>query len=175
MARRSGWLVVWLAVVTVGWGALGHGDERVHEPEGGFSYQKPAGWELQEAPGLRYRIPFRPSEGYAPNLKLMDEDFEGTLEEYVKNKKATLATLFPGLHQAESTAFETQAGLRGERFSVEVQARDRHLKQMFYLLAGPADRKFMMTCSSLADDADASIPTCDATVQTFVLEDQVIE
>ena len=70
---------------------------RQREPAGGFSYVPPEGWTVKDFPGLKYKILHTtPVDQFAPNLNVMDENWQGTLEEYGKQNLASMKKLFPG-------------------------------------------------------------------------------
>src|SRR6266446_6964448 len=65
--------------------------ERHVEAEGGFSFIPPAGWEIRSLPGLKYKVLVGPTTvGFTANLNVKDEQYPGSLEDYVKASTESL-------------------------------------------------------------------------------------
>lgn len=146
-------------------------DPRRHlEAAGKFSYVPPEGWQMGELAGLKYQVAVGPvSDGFTPNLNIVDEAFEGTLAEYVQASLNTLRETLTDLNVIEESSLTTDDGAEALKVIVENNQNDRDLRQTLYFFDGPA-QKYVMTCTRLADAQAEVDALCDRAAQTFLLE-----
>lgn len=146
--------------------------ERLTEEEGGFSFVPPEGWEIIEIPGFKYRAAAGPSsDGFAPNINVVDEQFGRSLEEYAEANITVAEQVFEGFRLLSEEDFETDDGESAVRIAAEnVQQGDR-LRQTYYLFAA-GGTKFLATCSRLADGQEEVDAACDESMKTFQAESQ---
>ena len=73
--------------------------ERYYEPEGGFSYIIPDGWEIFEIPGLKYLglTESNPKGLFPSNVVFADERYDGSLEDYVDLTLINVKQVYPNL------------------------------------------------------------------------------
>ena len=144
--------------------------DRYYEAVGGFSYIPPAGWELIDASGAEYKIAVGPEQGdFRPNLVVVDEPFDGSLDEYVSTSIANMGDFFEGSQLISQDEFAPQDGPAGVRFVVENAQGGRLLRHSFYCFDAGA-RKFVLTGTQLAGASVSLEPTFDAAARTFRLE-----
>ena len=143
---------------------------RHYEKEGGFSYVPPEGWKMSEYPGLKYRIHLGAFEdNFAPNINVVDEEYDGSLESYVDANIETMRNFIEGFKLVEREPFVTNEGARSIKLTVEGEHYQRLLTQYFYLFDG-GEKKYIVTCSALADNAGNFEPLFDKCVKTFRIE-----
>jgi hypothetical protein len=146
-------------------------DSRRHaESEGGFSFIAPAGWGIQDFPGLKYKIAVGPAVmGFAPNINVVDEPFTGSLDSYVEESLATLRRVFTKFRLLKQDGFTTTDGLQGARMVVEDEQGGRMLRHSFYIFS-QGETKLVVTCTAPAESGDELAPTFEAIMKTFRFE-----
>jgi hypothetical protein len=144
------------------------GDARPHaETPVAFSFDPPAGWVFRPFPGLKHQVAVGPAaSGFAPNINVVEEPFGGTLDAYVNGNLASMQRLFKEFHLLQRDDFRTAEGLEGARLIAENTQNGKRLRQTFYLF-GKGDRKFVVTCSALAEGGDELDPVFEASMKTF--------
>jgi hypothetical protein len=107
---------------------------RHYEPEGGFSYIPPEGWEIAEpSAATAYKIARSQSgDTFAANLTLIDEAFTGSLEEYVSLSMDNMVHFFEGLQELGRETFPLEGGDAGIRVATENVQSGLALHQIFY-------------------------------------------
>lgn len=142
---------------------------RLHERAGGFSYDPPSGWQIMSFPGQKFRISHGPREnGFAANINVVEEDFEGTLADYTELNLANIKQLFAGLTVLDRMELETDDGQPMLAIVTENQQQDRTLRQSFFFV-GRGGKKFVLTCSALADGGENLDATFVKAMKTFRL------
>lgn len=146
--------------------------ERHYEPAGSFSYVPPAGWDLVDSAQLAYQVAAGPEQdGFTPNLVVVDEAFDGSLDDYVAASLTSMNQVFQGFRLIHRRPFKSDEGLAGTRLITENAQGGRTLRQAYYFFeSGPT--KFVLTCTQLAEAGDSLDTTCDASAQTFRLESE---
>jgi hypothetical protein len=144
--------------------------DRLIEKEGGFSYVPPRGWEIVEFPGLKYRI----SRGtivseFAPNINVVDEQYSGTLDSYVDGNIDAMSGVFEDFNLINREPFSTDEGLQSVMLIVENVQMQRNLRQYFYFFEDN-DRKYVVTCTSLASNYEEVDSLFDKSIRSFRLE-----
>lgn len=136
---------------------------------GVFSYVPPSGWKVAEFPGLKFKISHgAPANGFAPNIVVVDEAYNESLDNYAKDNATELKKLYPSLKDLGQSDFKTEDGARVIKLITERDddSAKRRLRQVFYFYDA-GDKKLVATCSGLAEGAPASDLVCDATMKTF--------
>jgi hypothetical protein len=172
MRNFLGVLIV-VCVVSLALGGCGKKDagpaRRLHEKEGGFSYDPPEGWKIVEFPGLKYRISHRdPVGGFAANINVVDEVAPLSLEEYVDANVETMGNAFADMKLLGRTALETEDGEPSVKLVTERHSEGALLRQTYYFFDG-GRRKFVVTCTAPASDGASLDPVFDASMKTFRL------
>ncbi len=151
----------------------GAGEEpaRYTEKAGRFSFVPPVDWTLRRFQRLEYRVVIGPvKEGFVANMNVVLEPVEGTLDDYVKANKPVLEKVHKKFKLLEEGELKTKSGLRGVRLIIENEQNDRLLRQSMYLF-GTADRKYIVTCTTLAEDGAKFDKLFEQAMETFRLED----
>jgi hypothetical protein len=146
--------------------------ERYHEPSGGFSYIPPPGWELVEASPLAYKVAVGPeTDGFAANLTIVDEPFDGSLDEYVSSALDGLVQYFEGFQVLSQEEFRPEVGPPGVRIVAENVQSGRVLHQRFYLF-DTGTKKLVVTCTRLAGTDAELDAACEGSVKTLRFESE---
>ena len=144
--------------------------QRHYEPTGRFSYLPPAGWDLVDSGELAYQVAVGPEQAdFSPNLVVLDETFDGSLDDYVAASLTNMGEFFQEFRLIDRRTFRSDDGHLGTRLITENVQGGRTLRQTYYFFErGPT--KFVLTCTQLAGAGDNLDATCDASAQTFRLE-----
>lgn len=120
-----------------------------------------------EFPGVKYRVVFGPrSDGFAPNINVVDEDFLGSLSDYVDANLNIMRTVFARFTILSRERFLTEDGVAGEKVVTENVQQDKELRQTFFFLTS-GSKKFVVTCSSLSKDGKAFDQTFEKSLESF--------
>jgi hypothetical protein len=137
------------------------------ENAGAFSYTPPAGWQMLNMPGSKYRIAMAPlrSSGVAPSINIQEETFNGTLADYAANKAAALRQ-GPGTPTIlKDDEFQTTTGTECRRIVFETIANATKMRQWLFLF-GKGNQKYLVACTAQSEGADALEPTIEAAMAT---------
>lgn len=146
------------------------GDRHV-EKAGGFSFCPPKSWDMKEIPGVKYKIAFGPaSDGFAPNINVVDESFARSLSDYVKGNQETLTKMFKGFKNLGQSEFKTDSGSKGVKLITQSEQQGQKLRQTFFFFDGKGGKKLVATCSALAENGAKLDETFAASMKTFTLE-----
>jgi TPR repeat protein len=149
--------------------------------DGIFSYVPPKGWAVIKAPGmdLKYKVAVgQPVRGFSPNIAVVPEESEKSLDEYATLSLVTLKASLDGFTLLEKMDFQTSEGVRGiklvtESDSTEGNSKSR-LRQVYYLFkSGPVI--FAAVCSRLAGDDKALDQAFDSAMKTFRFKTASVE
>ena len=158
-------VVLTVSLVCVGCG--GRAPRQHYEKAGAFSYDPPSGWQVIEFPGLKYRISHGPRENeFAPNINVIDEAFSGTLAAYVDANLQNMEKLFVNMKVLSREDFKTQDNESAVKILTENEQQGRMLRQTFFFI-GSGNRKYVVTCTALADGGDKFDTAFAESVKTF--------
>lgn len=136
-------------------------------PNGNFTFDFPSGWQEKTIPGLKTKAVVGPaSKGFAPNINIVSEEYKGTLDAYAKLSFEQLFNVMPGFNLLKQSKFKTKDGLEGIRMITESQPGGKNLRQTFYLFDN-GGKKYVVTCTALADDGDKLDSAFDTSMKTF--------
>ncbi|NLX22287.1 MAG: DUF1795 domain-containing protein [Phycisphaerae bacterium] len=142
---------------------------RLFEQDGGFSFDPPDTWLIRDWPGMKYRIAVSPVQnGFSRNINVVDEQYEGSINAYVDAGIKTLAKIFPKFTVLDRRPFMPSRGSEGVVLVNQNEQAGKLLRQRVYFFA-KANRKYVVTCSSLAEDGDQFDDLFDASMKTFQL------
>jgi hypothetical protein len=100
---------------------------------------------------LKYRISHGPRENeFAPNINVVDEAFSGTLATYVDANLQNMEKVFVNLKVLSREDFRTQDNEAAVKVVTENEQQGRMLRQTFFFI-GSGNRKYVVTCTALAD------------------------
>ena len=160
--------VVLLSLVCLAVGCGSDEAPRHQETEGGYSIVPPEGWQVREMPGLKYKILVGPpADDFAPNINIVDERFDGDLDDYMLENFASLKLKFAGFEQVGGNDVRLDDGRRAVKMVIRHTQFGTPLEQTFYFVAGSGDTKYVLTCSKRADDAREWDGIFEASVRTF--------
>jgi len=143
---------------------------RVYENGGGFSYRPPAGWNVTEYSGLKYKVVLGSAEGnFTTNINFVDETYNGSLRSYVDLGLAHLEEFFQSFRLVSRDTFVTNSGITGERVIINNSQNDYLLRQIFYFLPMPNNKYMIFTCSVIDSAAARYLPVFDESAKTFEL------
>jgi hypothetical protein len=155
------------ALIFVCAAAVGAAETRLTEEA--FSYAVPEGFKVMTVPGLKYKVAAGPAkDGFAVNLNVVDESFNGTIEQYADGNERALAK-FPAFRKVSRTAFKTNSGAAGVKMVYGNTQNGTQLHQVMYLLGGKGSTKYVLTGSSLAADGKKYDADFDASAKSFTL------
>jgi len=142
------------------------------EPSGGFKYMIPEGWTTAEFPGFKFRICRGvPSNGFSPNIAIVDETFDGSVEDYVKACLEPMEKGAQGFKLLEKKPFNTDSGIKGIKLVFDSKWDKKQLMQTQYYFKGIKGKMLVITCSVLPEDGPKFADIFDAAMKTF----QIIE
>jgi hypothetical protein len=146
-----GLLVVSLALSLVCAGCGSQPPRQLYETSGAFSYDPPPGWQIIDYPGVKYRLSHgSPENEFAPNINVVDEAFSGTLGAYVDANLESLERQVSNLKVLTREDFKTRDNEVAVKVVIENTQQGRNLRQTFFFL-GSGNRKYVVTCTALAD------------------------
>jgi hypothetical protein len=143
---------------------------RVLEKASGFSYLLPSGWVSKTIPGYQHKFALAPaSQGFAPNVNFVFEDFAGSLPDYVSASKNSLKKVFKNFKILFETRAPTNNAGEAIKMGLQNEQQAKLLFQAFYFVDAKT-RKFVITCTALPSQRAKLEPVCDALVKSFTLE-----
>jgi hypothetical protein len=145
------------------------GDRHI-EQSGGFSFQAPTEWVFRDFPGMKYQIAFGPAtNSFSPNMNVVDEVFDGSLNDYVKENEKAIEKMFDQYKLIKKSDFKTSKGLKGKKMITTSIQQKNVVRQIFYFFPGSHEKYFVVTCSTLAQDGDLLDSVFDESMQSFEL------
>jgi len=161
--------LVFSILLLLGCGAESIPYGQVYEEAGGFSYDPPKDWKVRPSPsGLEYNIVVGPDSGqFTTNINIIDEEWPGSLKQYlagnIKSMKKQWGEDFKIIEQGEFAAYNN---LLGYRLVAENLMGGMHLRHIYYTFA-IGNKKYVVTCATLADNKDTYDTVFDASIRTF--------
>ena len=139
--------------------------------ESTFSYQVRQGWTVRPYGGMKYKLAFGPvSKKFAPNMNVMAEETALSIDKYCQANEATLKKAIPGIKFKGKTYFTTAKGLKGVKLSTTASQQGKQLAQVFYMFPGRGNTRFVVTCTTLIEQAAKYAPAFDKSMKTFVVK-----
>lgn len=136
----------------------------------GFSYTVPKSWNVSTDTSIsKYPLARGPvSDNFTANFNAVDEDYTGTIDQYVEANMVTLRKSFKNLTVVAQGKFTTASGLDGRRVVTEHNTfQSRYLRQTFYFFKSPFGRKWVVLTSSTTKPQGAKLqPLFDAIMRT---------
>jgi hypothetical protein len=150
-------------------GCKGNPPRENYEKAGGFSYDPPPGWETADFPGMKYKISRgTPQNGFTPNINVVDEQFSGSLSDYVDLNVENIKKVFQGSNIIKREDIQTEDAQPGVKLVVQDQQMGKRLRQTFYFFSN-GSRKYVATCSAPADGGEALDTLFETSMKTFRL------
>jgi hypothetical protein len=164
--RNSSLLILAVVLSAVGLAQT----NRILEKASGFSYLLPSGWVSKTVPGYQHKFAIAPaSQGFAPNVNFVFEEFGGSLLDYVTASKTSLKKVFKNFKILFEARALTQNAGEAFKLGIQNEQQGKLLFQAFYFVDAKT-KKFVITCTSLPNQRAKLEPQCDALVKSFTLE-----
>jgi len=178
MSRRIMSGALCLSVILL-WSLIGFSEQAenqastfLSEPSGGFKYMIPEGWTIAEFPGAKFKISHGvPLSGFAPNIYIVDEAFDGSVEDYVTACLELAEKSIQGFKVLEKMPFNTDSGIKGIKLVFESKSVEKQLTQAQYYLKGIKGKMLVITCSVLSEDRPKFADVFDTAIKTFQIID----
>jgi len=174
MSRRIMSGVLCLSVILL-WSLIGFSEQAstlLSEPSGGFKYMIPEGWTTAEFPGVKFKISRgAPSSGFAPNIAIVDEAYDGTVEDYLAACLGLMEKGIQGFKVLEKMPFNTDSGIKGIKLVFESKPDGKQLMQTQYYFKGNIGKMLLITCSVLSEDRPKFADMFDTAMKTFQIID----
>lgn len=146
-------------------------EDKTIEAPGVFSYKVPEGWRVVEVAQVKYKVAVAtPVDGFAPNINIVEEEFKGSMDEYLQGNLKILEKSLPGFKNLGQRAFTTNSGVKGVKVTAQTEQQGKVLRQVFFLLRGKGDLKFVITFTALANDGNKYDAAVEKALKTFVLK-----
>jgi hypothetical protein len=125
---------------------------RHFEKQGGFSFVPPPGWTLRAFPGMKYKLAVGSlANGGNPNISFADEEFKGTLAEFVAQSKKAMKPLLQSANVVSETQLKTNEGAPVTRLIIEVELDGKKVRQNYFFWDFMPGKKLVATGSVLAE------------------------
>ncbi|HSI83546.1 MAG: TIR domain-containing protein [Candidatus Methylacidiphilales bacterium] len=138
-----------------------------------FTYMVPQTWDVRlEKDRSKYKMAFgKRTDDFTSNIIVVDEEYTGTLKEYVDANLKTLNKSFKNLKIVSNTSFVTNSGLEGWKMVTEHNTfNERDVRQTFYFFKAAAPKLFLVaTTSSVAKVGASEQPLFDGIMKTFAV------
>lgn len=150
--------------------------KRHAEPEGGFSFCPPEGWEMAQDSRLKFKTAVGPySDGHTPNISVIKVNSPEPLGEFVSvaiqhypaSAERLGAEYIKMLGRSEFTTHSKQKGIKLAFLS---ESRGLLLRTIQYFFSGKGDDKFLITCTALEKGIEALGPFCDRSIETLQID-----
>jgi hypothetical protein len=142
-------------------------------PGGGFSYVPPEHWVLRDFPGYKYKFAAgQRSEGFTPNIGVVDEYAPVSLDEYVAGSLRTVQQMHEKMgtnppRVLSQSEFTTDSNERAVKVITESEMDGKKLRQTYYFFDGKNGNKFVVTCSALDAGGENYDQLFDTSMKTF--------
>jgi hypothetical protein len=150
--------------------------KRHAEPEGGFSYCPPEGWEALEYPGLKFKTMHGTySADLTPNMNVVEASsplplkgfVSSAVEHYSANAKNLGAAYIKKLSQSE---FTTLSGWRGFKVAFQSENRGLLVRTTQYYFGEKGDGKLVVTFTCLEKESNVLDRMFDHSTKTLRID-----
>jgi hypothetical protein len=108
--------------------------ERYFEEEGNFSICPPRDWGVVNFPGLKYKVIYSNAiNGFSPNIGIIDEEYSGSLTDYMKLSVENFKKIFPDAEILKNENFRTNNRTNGKKLVFISANSGRMLRQYQYI------------------------------------------
>jgi hypothetical protein len=137
------------------------------ELNGNFSICPPIGWSIIELPGIKYKIFHGQAiNGFSPNIVIVDEIYEGSLDEYLRLNNQNTEKVYPDAELVSTTSIKTNNGLNGRKQIYLNASSGRLLRQYFYYFSNNST-KYVITCTVPNNSGQNYDRIFDESIKTF--------
>ena len=146
--------------------------ERYYEPEGGFSYIIPDGWEIFEIPGLKYLglTESNPKGLFPSNVVFADERYDGSLEDYVDLALTNVQQIYPDMEILSIDKVDTDSGIRGISVVVTNEVNSLQMVQVLFMF-DIGERILVITYTSAIDAGTENIIAIGDVIRSLRIND----
>ncbi len=138
------------------------------ENTAGFAIRIPPKWTVEQRQNVKYKMMFAPPEnGFATNINVVDEKFNGSLSEYVEINLQQVKTGLPGFKMISRQNVTLNSGDPAVHILFTSNPNNIALRQNAYLTEG-LGKKFVITCSALVSSGTKFDSICQNTAKTFI-------
>ena len=110
-----------------------HGELYI-EKNAGFSMYIPKGWVIKDL-GQKYLAVIGPIDNdFAPNIVFVDEQYSGSISEYVDASIFHLLNFYADPEIIENEKFITNTGLQGRYITLSGRLNEFHARQRYYVI-----------------------------------------
>ncbi|MDR2034990.1 MAG: hypothetical protein LBP89_10280 [Helicobacteraceae bacterium] len=155
------------ALAAFAFGATVDCDRRMVEKSGGFAICPPIRWEAKPVGGFKYNFLMqKPQEGFAANINFADEEYNGSLKEYVDLSLDVLKKMIEDVKIVDRAAFSAK-NVKGERIVAQSVQYSFDITQTVYVFDMEKSKKMIVTCTGLTSLAKTTQKICDDSLKTF--------
>lgn len=146
--------------------------ERYYEPEGGFSYIIPDGWEIFEIPGLKYLglTESNPKGLFPSNVVFADERYDGSLEDYVDLALTNVQQIYPDMEILSIDKVDTDSGISGISVVVTNEVNSLQMVQVLFMF-DIGERILVITYTSAIDAGTENIIAIGDVIRSLRIND----
>jgi hypothetical protein len=118
------------------------------EKNAGFSMFVPKNWEIIDA-NQKYKMLMGETENnFSPNINFGDEQFTGTVSEYIEACLELFPRFFTDFEVLEKTDFTTNNEIQGGRITTQGRLNDIQVRQRIYFIPNKRNTVIMgITCT----------------------------
>jgi hypothetical protein len=143
---------------------------RHFERTGRFSYVPVPGWQIQEIPGLQFKVLMGPVEpGFACNMNFIPENAPLDIAAYTDANINTLKAMFQDFRLLGKQEFNTNGGLQGFKITHENRQGNLRLRQYQYFF-GNGNSKIVITGTVPVNSGQRYDAMLDACARSFRFE-----
>jgi len=141
-------------------------------PGGEFSFVPPEQWVMRTVPGFKHQFAFgQRKNDFTQNINFVDTTMPVKLDDFVTSNLQALQQVSQKegrpLNVLSQTEFTTEFKQRAVKVVTETEYYGKPLRQTFYYIEAKDDKKFVVTCSVLAEDGESYDKIFDSSLRTF--------
>jgi len=141
------------------------------EGRGGFSWIPPGNWELMRHSHSGYYISRgEETDGFAPNINISEEEYDGPVDAYLQASKAQLQLRFPEI-EFVSESLATDLFPIAKLTAKNAYEPELVLRQVFYFLPAPERQTMYIMVCTQKEGAEDVMPQCDQSALSWQVED----
>ncbi len=133
---------------------------------GGYSLVPSENWIIKSPPASKYKVVLTdPADNFAPNINVVEEEFSGSMEDYIRLSMETLVKMMMAKKISESSFSSKNAD--GVRLVTHTQMNALKLRQVFYFFENSQGQKVVVTASTSRDSGDKFDAAFDKMLHSF--------
>jgi len=133
-----------------------------------FTMSMPMGWQTADL-NMKYLNIIGPEVGgFIPNIGFSDEDFSGSVSEYIDAITGFMPQMFSDFRIINRTSFSTEAGLNGESVTYQGTRGTITIRQKMYIIPNRRRNSVMeITATAPVTGGERYDAIFDTSVRTF--------